>query len=572
MVKLASIKLASKLRLLSFLLLPIAFFLVLIFYLPNDGFLNSRDGLISMENAKYQLSHGLALDGLWSYTLNSFHPTPFYHLILVIGGAIGNTLVGNFDTGALALMITFEVTLFCYALLLFTKHFKYRRSFFIAMSLVSLIIMTPLRKDLYLFAEPQLNSIYIILNFITISIVCAWLIALHLLFTNNSRFIPIFILSALFTGYLPLTLAGIFFFILYFLKFFVNITLVNEKPTKVSTDKARKNKFKITILPLQKNNAKQFYLAFLAAFLPYALILLKIFKNGFSSLIPESRITNASGITTTFSLLNDAIEFHLYGLSPYIFYGFLLLLTLTIFYLTIRLLVNNSLMFSLKVVTSLLWLLLSNLALLGFIYVTHPSPLTLYISTFLSFTAIFSLLLCYFLFIEGVPTNWGKSLTVLLVSVIALSTLSHFNKGGLEIVLHNKSENIFAYYPAEIQEFKNYLEDQNLTPNKPYQFYYDHEDYNLTMIAPVIIKWFTELGYNICIKDERSLPSFNCSDEKVEKQALELVTDANGFKSEHLDVFNPVAIIKLDAEEVGKRYSEPWLGSWPTIKDVKIFK
>ena len=571
MVKAKLAKTIPNLSLLALVTTPVAFFLTLVNYLPNIGFLNSRDGLISMEYAKYQLSNGLALDGLWSYTLNSFHPTPFYHLILVLGGAMGDTLVGNFDTGALALMITFEVTLLCYSLWLFAKHFTYRRTFFIALGLASLVIMTPLRKDLYLFAEPQLNSIYIILNFITISIVAAWLLAMHLIWSRNikSRFIPIFILSALFTGYLPLTLAGILFFALYFLKDFLCVAMVNPK-REVSGKVSSKKTLKITIVPLK--NAKDFYLALLGALLPYSLIIFKILKNGYASLLPESRMTNASGVTTTFSLFNDAIKFHLYGLSPFIYYGFLLLLALIIIIFIIGYFIRTQTTLNLYFIKSLLWILLSNLALLAFIYVTHPSPLTLYISTFLSFVALFSLLAFLFLLIENTPNLLRRGLTILLVGVIALSTVMHLQRGGLEIALQNDSDNIFAYYPVEIKEFKNYLESNDISRNIPYQFYYNHEDYNLTMIAPVLLKWFTVLGYNICIKDERSLPSFNCGYKKVERQALELVTEPNGFKSKHLDVFNPVVIKKLDIKEVKKRYGNLWLGSWPTIKDVEIFK
>ena len=527
-----------------------------------------------MEYAKYQLHHGLALDGLWSYTLNSFHPTPFYHLILVFGGVLGEFTVGNFDTGALAFMITVEATLLCYSLWLFAKHFKHARSFFYAALLASWVIMTPLREDLYLFAEPQLNSVYIILNFITISVVCSWLLAMHLILTSNknSRFIPIFILSALFTGYLPLTLAGIVFFIFYFSKDMINIDIVNTKLANSSLTLSRNKTFKISISSFKEKLTKQFYLSLLAAFLPYSLILLKIFKNGFSSLLPESRITNASGITTTFSLFNDAIKFHSYNLAPSIYYGFLFLLAIIICIFTYGLIFRDKVTYNLNLVKALLWLLLSNLALFAFIYLTHPSPLTLYISTFFSFVAIFSLFSLFFFLGEILPNFLSKGLVVILVLVMALTTALHLTNGGLEVALQNKATKVFAYYPEEIQEFKGYLEGANILPAVPYQLYYDHEDYNLTMIAPVILKWFTELGYDICIKNERSLPSFDCSVKKVDREALELVTNLNGFKSKHLDLFNPVTLVKLSKVEVEKRYAKPWLGSWPTIKDVKILK
>ena len=562
-------------RLTAFFFVFLISFVCLTFYLPNDGFVNGRDGLMNMEYAKYQLSHGLALDGFWSYTLNEYHPTPFYHIILIVGGFFGKLFVSNFDTGALAFLISIELALLTYSAFLFSRHFKYRMMLFLSMILGSIIMLNPLRKDRYIFAEPHLNYVNINLNFVTISIVSAWLLAMHLMLTKykNQRLLPIFILSALFTGYMPFMLSGIAFFVFFFLKDFINLKYISDKMSYKNVNNTLDKSFSNAFHFVENIDMKYYYKALVVAFLPYFLIVIRVVNNGLSSLFPDTLITNASGTPTTFSELNYAIKFHLYGLSAFVYYIFLLLVLLTIIYYLLRLRnISIDSVWVTNTVAKLFWLLLSNLALIAFIFAIHPGRQTLYMSTFFSFIGVFSCLAYFYLIVESLPSSLGRPMVTIFLISLSILTLMHLGKGGLEVALNKTSERVFAYRPEEIEEFELYLQSQEILPNQPYRVYYNHDDYNLTMIAPILLKWLEVNGYNVCIMQEPSLPSFSCPTLNSNVKSLEFSSDLIGFKSKHLDVFNPVAVKEISGEDVLNRYPELWRGSWPPISELKILK
>lgn len=500
-----------------------SFYLLYLFYIPDIGFISNRDTIMNIEFARWQISQGFKPYGFWSYTIDAYHPSFFYHFLLSVFGSLGGFLRGNFYTGAFAGMVTINLLFFLYLLILVRRFFSTR--ILVLFFLLYFIIVTPVRVDLYKFAESNLNSIYLNLNFLNLSICLMVSIAFAFLFDwRKVKPFDYFLFFFASTMYLPLLFLGIIAFFL--LSFFLLYLLRNKE---------------INIYSFTR-------FLFLSS-IGFFLLLPRLFSEGFSSFFGDRGGTNVSGFSRSFTLLNEAISFHTYGLNSSITYIFLLSLFLSIFIFH-------------RFRYKLLILFLINIFSIFYVYLSYPSPLTLYSSMFLTFVFLLTIISIINIFFSISKFRF----LYYFVFVLVFSAFTfHMTAGGFERLLDKSSSTLLNFHREELGEFSTFLNSSGLVKDKEYEILYDHNDYNLVMASPVIVMWGKEMGYKFCIRDEKSLPFFSC--DRDDSATLELYSTNNGFKSKNLDVIFPVNFRSIsDLDMISKLRTSV---KWPPVNSLK---